>query len=313
MTPNFFIIGAPKCGTTSLAHWLSGHPEVYMSPSKEPHYFNFDVGARYTDTWDAYKALFDDASDRFVAIGEASTHYLWSRTAVPQILQTRPDAKFIVTLRFPPDMAISLHAQECGGLEDEPCFERAWRLQGGRRNGYYLPAFSRTPSVYQYGSRCCVGSQLERLYALVPSERILVLFLEDIAVDAETEWRKILRFLRVSVYKPVDFDVRNSRRRVRSFRVKKILSALGGIKQKLGVNRSFGVLAPLYRLNTEQGAGKRDATTLSPEMRQELLDTFKSEIEKVENQVGRIPRDWREKMHALENSQECDGIGSSVV
>lgn len=40
--PNFFIVGAPKCGTTSLAHWLAGHPQVFMSPVKEPHFFNTD-------------------------------------------------------------------------------------------------------------------------------------------------------------------------------------------------------------------------------------------------------------------------------
>ena len=43
MNPNFFIIGAPKCGTTSLAAWLAEHPAIYMSQIKEPHYFSSDL------------------------------------------------------------------------------------------------------------------------------------------------------------------------------------------------------------------------------------------------------------------------------
>jgi hypothetical protein len=60
--PNFFIIGAPKCGTTSLANWLAQHPNVYFSPTKETHYFNNDRSP--TNYHDEYSYLFMFATAR---------------------------------------------------------------------------------------------------------------------------------------------------------------------------------------------------------------------------------------------------------
>lgn len=56
--PNFFIIGAPKCGTSTLAWWLSQHPQVWFSPIKEPHFFNDDSAFRQIRTQAAYDRLF---------------------------------------------------------------------------------------------------------------------------------------------------------------------------------------------------------------------------------------------------------------
>ena len=56
-SPDFFIVGGPKCGTTSLAAWLGEHPKVFMSSYKEPHYFNTD-DKRVVDTLDYYRSLF---------------------------------------------------------------------------------------------------------------------------------------------------------------------------------------------------------------------------------------------------------------
>ena len=54
--PNFFILGAPKCGTTSVAAWLSEHQEVYMSPTKEPHFFNTDH-KRFLNSLESYRGF----------------------------------------------------------------------------------------------------------------------------------------------------------------------------------------------------------------------------------------------------------------
>jgi hypothetical protein len=74
-TPNFFILGAPKCGTTSLAAWLAAHPAVYMSPLKEPAYFAADLKVDRPGPQE-YRALFSAAGDIHLAVGEASTCYL---------------------------------------------------------------------------------------------------------------------------------------------------------------------------------------------------------------------------------------------
>ena len=58
--PNFFILGAPKCGTTSVAYWLRDHDNVFVSDPKEPHYFNTDSDFHDVFSLDQYEALFDD-------------------------------------------------------------------------------------------------------------------------------------------------------------------------------------------------------------------------------------------------------------
>ena len=76
--PNFFIVGAPKCGTTTLFSWLSEHPNVFMSRVKEPNHFNKDFNfPKYRDKND-YLKLFKDANYQHVCIGEASPYYLFS-------------------------------------------------------------------------------------------------------------------------------------------------------------------------------------------------------------------------------------------
>jgi hypothetical protein len=85
--PNLFIVGAPKCGTTSLYEWLKGHPDIHMSPFKEPCYFARDLAweesgyyLRHGVDRARYLELFEDAGAA-TRVGEASTRYLYSRDA----------------------------------------------------------------------------------------------------------------------------------------------------------------------------------------------------------------------------------------
>lgn len=111
--PNFFIVGIAKGGTTSLYTYLKQHPQIYMSPMKEPHYFS-QVGARYgqqhfvdvvTDEAE-YLALFKGAQG-YPAIGEASTSYLGFEDTAEKIYEKLPEARIIILLRDPIDRAYS--------------------------------------------------------------------------------------------------------------------------------------------------------------------------------------------------------------
>jgi hypothetical protein len=292
--PNFFILGAPKCGTTSLADWLREHPNAFMSSPKEPFHFNADVGYRATPDPVQYRALFSAAGRDHLAIGEASSAYLWSRQAVPDILRFSPGAKFIVMLRFPPEMAVSLHAQECGGREDVRDFASAWRLQEERAKGRNLPTFCDTPDLYQYRERCSVGSQLERLYLHAAQDQVLIIFLEDLAAQPREQWQRVLAFLGLPEYYPA-LEAQNRRRRVRSFPFKKVLTGIGYAKRLLGISESYGLVAPLHRLNTEYEAKPQDLEALPQDIRTDMAAYFADEIGKVEKLVGRIPDAWRER------------------
>jgi hypothetical protein len=123
--PNFFIIGAPKSGTTSLYEYLEGHPDVFMSPVKEPFYFSPDVstGARqrylYAPDHAAYLELFASAAAE-ARIGEASTTYMVSHEAPELIGAFAPDALLIAMVRNPVDMVHSAQRRVSQGAETSP-------------------------------------------------------------------------------------------------------------------------------------------------------------------------------------------------
>lgn len=288
--PDFFILGAPKCGTTTLAQWLAEHPEIYFSPRKEPHFFNTD-GAPSTLTLDEYEAYFAGADERHVAVGEGSTHYLASHVAVPQILEYSPDARFVVCLRNPVEMAPALH-NEClrQGWEVERSFEAAWHLQARRRAGERVPRMAaRTdPGRLQYGRRCRLGEQLERLYGWVERERVLPVLLDDVKQDPGREYRRVLDFLGVSDDGRDSFPVANVSRRLRSVAFAKTIRATILARDALGIRGDWGIANKFRRWNARADANP----PLSPEIREELRAYYADDIERLATLLDRDLSHW---------------------
>ncbi|MEQ8999686.1 MAG: sulfotransferase domain-containing protein [Coleofasciculus sp. B1-GNL1-01] len=107
--PNVLVIGAAKAGTTTVYQYLKQHPQVYMSPRKEPHFFSKNGTKNYPiPTLEDYQALFQGASDE-IAIGEASTSYLTHSKAAERIQCHIPNAKLIAILRDPAYRTYSLY------------------------------------------------------------------------------------------------------------------------------------------------------------------------------------------------------------
>lgn len=215
--PSFFIIGAPKCGTTALSRYLSDHPSICFSASKEPYHFSSDFpGMGDSLTAEQYvRAQFGHCAEGAIA-GEGTAGYLYSETAVANILAFNPKARFIVMLRDPVDVAVSLHAQMCFNLdEDVSDFARAWALQSERAAGRSLPPLCREPQFLQYRKVVSFGAQLQRLFALVPRERVLLILFDELAADPLAVYRRTLDFLCVPYDGRTHFPVVNARRRYR--------------------------------------------------------------------------------------------------
>jgi hypothetical protein len=126
MRPTFFIVGAPKSGTTALAVYLQDHPMVCFSEDKEPQYFALDLpGQRLVTDEAQYLAFFHPSETNKIA-GEASVFYLYSKVAIQNIAKFDQNAKLIVMLRNPIDIVHSFHAQLVfSGEEDERDFAEA--------------------------------------------------------------------------------------------------------------------------------------------------------------------------------------------
>ena len=139
---DFIIIGAPKCGTTSLATYLSEHKHICFSNPKEPGYFATDIAKKrkYQNIND-YLKCFKINNDNMV-MGEGSVTNLFSKVAIDNILEHNSCAKFIVALRNPVDMVYSWHSQKCIEQQESILdFEKAWNLQEKRKYNEEIPKY----------------------------------------------------------------------------------------------------------------------------------------------------------------------------
>lgn len=292
--PNFFIIGAPKCGTTSLARWLREHPKIYMSPWKEPRYFDRDLRTRFRIKEREYFALFKRATDEHLAVGEATVWYLYSQEAVPNIEREIPGARYIVMIRNPVEMAYSLHEQMVvHQVEHVYDFAKAWELSPVRRAGHGVSRWVAEPRLLDYQSVCMLGTQLERLFAIVPKERVLVLVLDDIKENPRREYLRVLAFLGVPDDNRTEFPVLNRAKRVRWRGFQRAL--LLALKAERVVRGKVG-LPPqnskvLWRLN-DLNKKPRPRPPMPDELRARLEKFYSEEIRKLERVLERDFSNW---------------------
>ena len=195
---DFCILGASKSGKTALHAYLRTHPQVFM-PEREPNIHADDIAetasAPRPKNRQAYRALFAPAANGQL-LGEMSGLYLFSERAVPNILKDNPDARFIVMLRNPVDMAHSSHSNLLHRrFENEPSFQNAWELQDARAAGERIPVSCEEPKLLLYRERCCFAPHVERLFQLVPRERLLVHVFEEFFTNPRAAYERTLAFL----------------------------------------------------------------------------------------------------------------------
>lgn len=292
MKPDFFILGAPKCGTTSLAYWLGQTPSIFMSDPKEPHHYAPD----YRQTWssfrqdiDDYEALFAEADPASDVIGEASTHYLWSKVAVDNILDDVPNARFIVCLRNPKDMARSLHAHSLfWGNETIADFEAAWAAQDRRMKGRDLPPWNPNPATLQYHDVCAIGSQVETLLKKVESDRVKFVLIDDISTAPKATYKDICAFLGATPA-TIDFSSQNVTRARRSVTLN---NAMRRIKHVSRGRLCRKVAVELDHLNQKWNVRPARRQSLRPAFDRVLSTWAGPEIEKLETATGRDLSAW---------------------
>ncbi len=297
--PNFFIVGAPKCGTTALSEYLRGHPRAFLSQPKEPHYFCSDFDYYYAPgrrALDHYLRLFDGASSDHLAVGEASVWYLYSMTAIPAIHEFSPEARIIAMVRSPIELVPSLHSQMSYMLDErEPDVEAAWRLQERRAEGAGLPASCRVPEFLLYGPAARLGEQVRRLFDAVPRERVKIIVFDDLRADAGSVYGDVLSFLGLPDdgrrrFAPVNPNKAHRARwlaRVTQRPPRPLVAAATGVKRRLGVER-LGLLDRLRERN--RSVSRRPE--ISPAFRRELADYFRDDVAELGELIGRDLSAW---------------------
>lgn len=295
--PNFFVVGAPKCGTTALCEYMSSHPNIYISSLKEPHYFADDFTTSGIDTWEKYLNLFKDTSDEHFAIGEGSTHYLFSSSALKNIFRYNSNSKIVAMLRNPIDLVYSYHSQLLYNLgEDETDFEKAWELQTNRAASISIPKDHKNPLVLQYKKIGSLGSQVENLLSIFPSEQIKLVLFDDFKKATAETYNDVLAFLDVPSDNRTTFPKVNANKIHKNRMLEKITKTPPQVlvdmteltKKMLGV-KSLGIAQAARKLN----AANVKRQPLSPSFRSKLFEEFETEIQKLSNLIERDLSHWR--------------------
>lgn len=293
--PNFFIIGAPKCGTTALSVYLGEHPNVFFCTPKEPHYFADDMpGHRRIAALDDFLALYAEAGDAHLAVGEGSVFYLYSPAALRNILRFDPAARVIVMLRNPADFVPSLHQQFHHALyEDEADLERAWDLQAERAAGRQLPRLCRQPELLQYGRLGKYAEHLETLYGIFPAAQVKVILFDDFIADTARIYREVLEFLHLPDDGRRDFPKVNEARAIRFGLGALIARYLPvGLRDLITRMRFIPVLKWLPALADRLLKGNRPRPPVSAEFRNRLAEYFAADVEKLGRMLGRDLSGW---------------------
>jgi hypothetical protein len=216
--PDFFIVGAPKCGTTAMAAFLGQHPEIGMCPRKETHLFATDLAEQMKIRPDRpmsrerFLAMFADLQDEQIR-GEASVWHLYSQAAPLEIKEFESEARIIVMLRNPVEMLPSLHSQFVYvGIEPVEDFAVALSLDEERERSGAPQGFP--PRSYRSAVR--YAEQIRRYLDVFGRERVHVILYDDFRDDILATYQRVCAFLGVDRgFKP-ELNVVNPNKRVRS-------------------------------------------------------------------------------------------------
>jgi len=310
MRPNFFIVGAPKSGTTALCEYLRSHPNVFMCSPKEPHYFATDFPKkRLVTNQNDYLKLFALANENHLRVGEASVWYLYSRDAIRNIKQFAPEAKIIVMLRNPVDFVYSMHSQALYTRnENENDFRHAWALTSQRRNGNHIPNDCKEIKLLFYDEIGLLGEQIERLCRIFPLQQIKTIFFDDLVNDTKRIYYDVLAFLELPDDFRNDFPIVNSNKRHRLQFLSKLtrrppiclLRAVESFKRISGLEE-LGLLRTIECLNRNN----EKRPQLDKEIRELIIETYRNDVIKLSRMTGRDLTRWIE---GLESPRESMGL-----
>lgn len=289
-----YLIGAPRCGTTSVAAALQRHPRIYLGRGKEPCYLNEDFGPRKLTTYRAYARHYRGAAPHHELFCDASTTYLYSCAARARIAHLH-EARVLVMLRDPVDMALSWFAQKRLSLEENlDDFESAWRAIPRRRRGIGLPSRLRERRWLYYDEMAAIGTAARDWVDALGPERVKPMLLDDLRSVPARFFGELFAFLGLAAPEGLSAHTRkNARHRHRSPLAAKALSAAGELRAR-ALPRGLGVnlLAKMQRLNQAPQPGTR---RIDASFEAELIAHFAPQVRIIEQMTGRSLAAWQRR------------------
>ncbi len=295
--PDLIIIGAAKAGTSAFYRYIEQHPQIYTSRIKEPQFFGLEgetknfKGPPGTEpkenqaikTIEEYQALFKDSpEDRCIV--EASTSYLYLPQASERIRHYIPQVKLIAVLRNPVERAFSsfLYLTR-DGREPIADFSKALLAESTRiHNNWAL--------LYRYQDFGFYFSQLKRYYDKFDSTQLQIFLYDDFKADPLKVMQETFSFLNLdSTFKPDMSRKFNVSGLPKNKLLHKLIAEQNILKSALKP-----ILPSKYRSSLKEGYYEKNLSkpSLAEETRLQLIETFREDILKTQDLIGRDLTAW---------------------
>lgn len=293
--PNFFLIGAPKCGTTAMHEFLREHPDIFIPQQKELHFYGADLrGLSATASPQHHAELFASVNGE-KRIGETCIWALYSKSAAQEIRAAVPGAKIVVMLRNPVDMIYSLyHELLFWDMEQAVTFERALALETLRKRGRSLPVTVEPRECFYYRDVGAFSGQLERYYNAFGKDAVHVILFEDLKQNNAKVYEDLVTFLGVDPHFRPEFRFINPSKRVRSVMLRNWMR-----RPNFFLKLAIRALIPNARWRKQLGervsqwnVGFGPVEPMNPRLRRELQAHFTPEVDRLGNLLGRDLRHW---------------------
>ena len=309
--PDFFLAGAVKSGSTSLYYYLDQHPEVYMSPVKEPHHFSYHdmdfehfrplirkriaafdlqkylaadelkmIYRAYIRDEKDYLTLFKNAGSEKLT-GEASTSYLWSLHAAENIRAKIPHAKIIIALRNPAERAFSHYLMDLKINFVKGSFQEAIKQDMDVKD----PSWGKSAMYVQSG---LYYNQVKRFYDQFPHEQLLVILYDELKGSPEKVFKKICSFLGIDNSFLPDLSVKHN---AATLPVNRLAGKLmnNTLMRKYVIDKTPGGLKAGLKHFFLKKSGLPE---LSDEEKRSMLPLFEKDIVSLQQLTGKDLSNW---------------------
>ena len=296
--PNFLIVGAAKSATSSLDRYIGQHPDVYIPPKKEAHYFSTpDFPPRFegpgddgmnTETIrdrDKYLALFA-GSEGYKAVGESSVFYLYYPRTAERIHADFPQTKIIMMLRNPVDRAFSAYMHLIRDGREQLSFEDSLAAEEQRlRSGFEPMWFYRELGLY--------AGQVERYLQVFGPKQVKVVLYDDFAMNPLGTVNEVFEFLGVNTTVSIDTSLHHNESGVPKSRwMYDFISKPNGVKELIKplipamIRERIGMKAKSMTLRREE---------MNPSTRDQLQQFFVGDVRRLEKLIERDLSRWLER------------------
>ncbi|PZD73251.1 hypothetical protein C1752_02324 [Acaryochloris thomasi RCC1774] len=290
--PNFIIIGPAKCGTTSLCHYLGQHPEIYISPAKEPRFFAPEFyatppnslvrkGARRKQMGlQEYKSLFRGVTTE-KAIGEASTEYMFFPKSPNRIKELIPQAKLITVLRNPCDRAFSAYCYQRRDGAENLTFKEALEEEEKRSKEDWRPGWRYKEAGFYY-------EQISRYSELFSPQQLKIFLYEELNQNPLDTLKNIFKFLEVDSGFVPDLSRKN----------------VSSVPQNLLINKMLVPSSPIsflkpylpdqwkIILRNIREKNRKSKPDLPDDLRETLVKTYEEDILRLQEYIQKDLSSW---------------------